>query len=412
MQKCRYNGTPIYAFNVKGKNETINYSIEKQWKKAGEMNELICDECEASVIFRCGKVNIPHFAHKSDFQGGNPCSYSDETEEHIEGKKLLLNYMKLLYPDIYAEVRYKLPERKRADLYFKFEDGQELIIEFQRQRLSVSYWDNKREFYKKLGLNNIWFLSGKKEDLEELIREYQLTFWNRMILNDSNNTILYLDVEQKQITIIKKVTVIDNDTNELIYDKLFNRTYGLTDIKILPDGSIECDFNASFNTERDKFVQEYLENKRREAEERERLRIELEEKKKKRLEEQERRRKEEIEKLERLSQVAKQNTYTTDRTDAWSDIGYSRKSYSSDTYKQKPKKSYEYYSRNDDYYKDKVNKAISGYKFGIDNLVRILTQCGSSEYSTIKKFFEAEINKGNIRAENVYREVLRLSGLD
>jgi hypothetical protein len=412
MQKCRYNGTPIYAFNIKGKNETINFTVEKEWKRAGEMNQLICDECEAPVIFRCGKINIPHFAHKSDFQGGNPCNYSDETEEHIVGKKLLLNYMKSLYPDIHAEMRYKLPERKRADLYFKFVDGQELIIEFQRQRLSVSYWDSKRDFYYKLGLNNIWFLSGKKEELEDLIREYQLTFWNRMVLNDSNNTILYLDVEQEKITIIKKVTVVDNDTNELIYDKLFNRTYRLTDIKILPNGGIECDFNDSFNAERDKFVQEYLEQKRQEIEQRERLRRELEEREQKRIEEQEKRRKEERERLEQLAEEKKQSKDNSDRTDAWSDIGYSRKSYSSNTYKQMPKKSYTEYSRNDDYYKDKVNKAILGYKYGIENLVKILTKCGSSEYNTIKQLFEGEINKGNARAEKAYREVLRLSGLD
>ena len=116
MQKCTYKEKNIYAFNVIGKNETINYTLEKEWKKASEANQLICDECGAPVIFRCGKVNIPHFAHKSEFQGGNPCSYSNETEEHIEGKKLLLRYMKSLYKDIYAEMRYKLPERKRADI--------------------------------------------------------------------------------------------------------------------------------------------------------------------------------------------------------------------------------------------------------------------------------------------------------
>jgi hypothetical protein len=409
MQKCKYNGTPIYAFSVKGKNETVNYSIEKEWKKAGEMNQLTCDECDAPVIFRCGKINIPHFAHKSDFQGGNLCGYSNETEEHIEGKKLLLNYMKSLYPDIYAEMRYKLPERKRADLYFKFIDGKELIIEFQRQRLSVSYWDNKREFYYKLSLNNIWFLSGKREELEDLIREYQLTFWNRMVLNDSNNTILYLDVEQKQITIIKKVTVIDNDTNELIYDKLFNRTYLLVDIKILPDGGIECDFNESFNVERDKFVQEYLEQKRRKAEERERLRRELEEQEKKRKEEREKR---EQQRLEQLAKKQEENKEKDDNLDVWSEIGYSKKSYVQNTYKSAPKKNYSDYSRNDEYYKDKVNKAILGWKYGTENVVRILTNGGSTEYNIIKNLFEEQISKGNSRAKKVYDEVIKLAGLD
>lgn len=404
MQKCTYKEKNIYAFNVIGKNETINYTLEKEWKKASEANQLICDECGAPVIFRCGKVNIPHFAHKSEFQGGNPCSYSNETEEHIEGKKLLLQYVKSLYQDVYAEIRYKLPERKRADLYFKFSSGEELIIEFQRQRLSVSYWDDKREFYKKLGLNNIWFLSGRRYELEHLVREYELAFWNRMVLNDSNNIILYLDVEQEQITLIKKMVIIDSETNELIHDNLFNKTYPLSDIKILPNGDIDCNFNNNFNIERDKYVHEYLEKKKRQAEERERLKKRLEEHKNKRKEELEKKRKAELEESAKKKEES--------NLDAWSEIGYSKKSYVQNTYKSAPKKNYSNYKRDEEYYRDKVNKAIMGWRYGKENLVKILINCGSTEYSIIKKSFEEQISKGNTRAKNVYDEVMKLSGFN
>jgi Competence protein len=404
MQKCTYKEKNIYAFNVIGKNETINYTLEKEWKKASESNQLICDECGAPVIFRCGKVNIPHFAHKSEFQGGNPCGYSNETEEHIEGKKLLLHYMKSLYQDVYAEMRYKLPERKRADLYFKFSSGEELIIEFQRQRLSVSYWDDKREFYKKLGLNNIWFLSGRRDELEHLVREYELTFWNRMVLNDSNNIIFYLDVEQEQITLIKKMVIIDSETNELIHDNLYNKTYLLNDIKILPNGEIECNFDDNFNTERDKYVHEYFEEKKRQAEERERLKKRLEEQKNKRKEELEKKRKAELEELAKKKEEA--------NLDAWSEIGYNKKNYIQNTYKPTPKKNYSNYKRDEEYYRDKVNKAIMGWRYGKENLVKILINCGSTEYSIIKKSFEEQISKGNTRAKNVYDEVMKLSGFN
>jgi len=52
------------------------------------------------------RKDIPHFAHKSDSQGNRICKYSTETEEHIAGKKLLLNYMLSLYPDAKGEMRY------------------------------------------------------------------------------------------------------------------------------------------------------------------------------------------------------------------------------------------------------------------------------------------------------------------
>lgn len=392
--------------------------------------------CEAPVIFRCGKINKPHFAHKSDFQGGNPCTYCNETEEHIEGKKLLLNYMKELYPDANGEMRHKLPERKSADLYFKFADDQELVIEFQRQRLSVSYWDDKREFYEKLGLNNIWFLSGKKEELNELIREYQLNFWNRMVLNDLNNRILFLDVDKEEVTIISKIIVRDDETHEVIYDNLYNKTYSLFNIKILPTGKIECDFDEGYKKNKNEFVQAYLEQKKKENEEKEKLRKALIEKKKREIEEQEQQRKE-LEEIERLKKISEAQEKKRKETEEWqrkelessnqtsmfsnenetkqitNDVtGFTMHANNENNYKSTQKKSYANYYGDNKYLKDKVNKAIWGYKYGKDNLVKTLINCGSSEYYMIKALFDEEINKGNQRAKNVFEEVMKLAGLD
>lgn len=175
MQKCRYKGNAIYAFNIKGKNDTINFQLEKEWKKAGENNQLSCEECGAPVIFRCGKIYIPHFAHKSDFQGNRICKYSTETEEHIAGKKLLLNYMLSLYSDAKGEMRYVLPGGKIADLYFRFNNGQQLVIEFQRLSMNTNYWDQKRDFHKKLGINSLWFISERTENIDYLDREINLS---------------------------------------------------------------------------------------------------------------------------------------------------------------------------------------------------------------------------------------------
>jgi len=412
MEKCRFNGKAIYAFNVSGKNETINNNIEKTWRKAGEQNQLICDECEAPVFLRWGTIYKPHFAHKSDMQGGNTCSYSSETEEHIEGKKILLKYMENLYPNVYAEIRYKLPERRKADLYFRFNDGRELVIEFQRQRLSVSYWDEKREFYKKLGLNNVWFLSGKSEQLDSLVREYQLSFWNRMVLNDSDNMILFLDFEAEAITLIKKITIFDEEINEIVYDNLFSRTYLLNDMRILPDGKIECAFDEGFNKEKDKFVQAFLEQKRRELEEKERIKRVLEEQEKKRKEDREKILKEQNERIELLAKQKDFKSDMDDKTDVFSEIGYSRNNYSPNSNKSYPKKNYNDFKKDENYYKQKVNKAILGYNYGFENLVRDLRNGGFDDYTIVNKIFVEQINSGNTRAKKVLEEVMKKAGLD
>jgi len=59
-----------------------------------------------------------------------------------------------------------------------------------------------------------------------------------------------------------------------------------------------------------------------------------------------------------------------------------------------------------------VPKAIWGYKYGKENLVRILINDGSSDCYKIKELFNEEINRGNERAKNVFDEVMKLSGLD
>jgi hypothetical protein len=192
-------------------------------------------------------------------------------------------------------------------------------------------------------------------------------------------------------------------------DKIFYQVYGINEMKILPDGTIKSSFDKEFKEEMDVFVQTYLQEKKHKIKEQEWVRIELEKKKKKKIEEQERRHMEEKKQLDKETNGRKD---IFDRTDPWHEIGYSRKSYTTNSYKQTTKKSYTNYSRDDNYYKDKVNKAILGYRYGVENLVGILTKGGSSEYMTIKKLFQDEISKGNLKAEKVFDEVMKSAGLD
>lgn len=411
MQKCRLNGEAVYAFKVIDENEVVDVKYEKMLRRASEQRQLKCEDCGADIVFKFGKVKIPHFAHKSDLLGGG-CSYFKESEEHIKGKKLLMDLMLKAYPDIYGEMRYRFSNKKWADLYFKFNDGQELVIEFQRELNSVVYWEEKRSFYKSINVSDLWIARGSREEFENILGEYEFIFQHRLFLNDNNNKLLALDVERKELLIVSKMIVKDEETNEIITDRIFYKVYDVNSINILPDGTIDCEYDREFKNVRDKIVQAYSLEKKIEKEEKERFRKELEERERKRIEEQERRYKEEQERLKLLVKETKEDKDVYERTDAWSDIGYSRKSYTQSSNKSAPKKSYYNYIKNDDYYKDKVNKAILGYKYGIENLVGILNRGGSSEYSTIKKIFEEEINKGNARAKKVFDDVMKLSGLD
>ena len=115
MQMCLYEGKPIYSFDILGRNNTIKIEIEKTFRFASKQGLLKCSDCGNQVIFRFNDLEKrkPHFSHlnKGDTEG---CSYGKETEEHIEGKKILLNRMRELYPDIYHQIRYKVKSINRS----------------------------------------------------------------------------------------------------------------------------------------------------------------------------------------------------------------------------------------------------------------------------------------------------------
>lgn len=239
MQMCLYEGKPIYSFDILGRNNTIKIEIEKTFRFASKQDLLKCSDCGNQVIFRFNDLEKrkPHFSHlnKGDTEG---CSYGKETEEHIEGKKILLNRMRELYPDIYHQMRYKVKSINRyADLFFKLED-QQLIIEFQRTDLDFELFEEKTRNYNSINISNLWLLSGRKEDLKNITREYSLTFFQRINLNNTSKPILFLDVENRTITMMAKIIYKDKEENEITMDRIFYKTYPVDNLIIKLDGTI------------------------------------------------------------------------------------------------------------------------------------------------------------------------------
>lgn len=258
MQMCLYEGKPIYSFDILGKNDTIKIEAEKIFRSASKQGLLKCSDCGNQVIFRFNDLEKrrPHFSHlnKGDTEG---CSYGKETEEHIEGKKILLNRMKELYPYIYHQMRYKVkPINRYADLFFQLED-QQLIIEFQRTDIDFKIFEEKIQNYNSININNIWLLSGNKEKLENITREYSLSFFKRVNLNSTSKPVLFLDVENRTITMMAKI--IYKEANEITMDRMFYKTYPVDNLIIKLDGTIESDFEESYKAERLNFIKKYQE---------------------------------------------------------------------------------------------------------------------------------------------------------
>ena len=269
MQMCLLKGKPVYSFDILGDNNTIKYQVERDYRSSSNQGLLKCAECGGPVIFKFRNLDkmVPHFAHLNS--GDNEsCGYGWETEEHIEGKKILLDRMRELYPNIYHQMRYKVKEVNRfADLFFKL-DNQQLVMEFQRTELDFRRFEDKIKDYNTLGLNSLWFLSGSREDFSKIHREYNLPFFQRVNLYSVTKPLLFLNTNERTITMMAKLFYKNPGTNEVTMDKMFYKTYPIDEVIVRLDGTIESDFHESYEIEQLNFIkecQEKIELKRKNA---------------------------------------------------------------------------------------------------------------------------------------------------
>ena len=228
----------VYAFTV-----IENFNEERKLRKAGELNQLICPCCRRPVHLRYGRILRPHFSHKSD-DANHSCSYNEESMTHILGKEILYRYFRSKYPDVGIRFDYRLPSGRKANLYCSFPDGKELAVEFQRTNMSVVEWEERSESYRNSGLKALWILNFTDREYKALHSDQFLSFFKQMVLHDTDNRLLLLNVDKKILTVSKNITYHVMDKS---YDLGFlSRDYPLDEILIRPDGSIDCDLEEEY----------------------------------------------------------------------------------------------------------------------------------------------------------------------
>lgn len=257
MQNCIYLNKRINAVMIV---EEGSYEEKKAIKIAGSRRELICEDCCSPVFLRICKEKTSHFVHWHNQD--NICSYSEysmkETEHHRKCKVILSKYFRNLYPEENIETEFKAINNRRSDIYIDFKDGNKLAIDLHKNNLSASKWYNKHSDYKNAGINDIWIICSKPEEG----KEKYLPFFEQIALNESIDGIaLFLDANSSKVTLMKKVSYIE-PIKRIEQCDLFHRTYKLDEIKILPDGRIDCSFQNEFSDYEKNFISK-LESKNR-----------------------------------------------------------------------------------------------------------------------------------------------------
>lgn len=255
-----YNEKIICSFDVKNKYGNYETEIYEEYKKAGQVGLLKCEECGTSVYLKAGNIKIPHFAHKDSNRSCFFELHKNESEEQVRGKFILYKWLAEQYNNVYLDKKY---DNRRANVSIESEKGI-IALQYIRNERSLNEWNEKREDYSELGIKDIYFFSFKEFNTENKISEEQF----RKIVQkySSDNIIKMLNTDTNELLLMRYMDV--NDENGFLFaSELFTQKYNIYDIKFTLDGIIESNFDGEFALAYEKYKNSILEEcKKREAE--------------------------------------------------------------------------------------------------------------------------------------------------
>ncbi|WP_084172115.1 competence protein CoiA family protein [Atopococcus tabaci] len=157
--------------------------------------KYVCPGCGAPVYLKKGTIRVPHFSH---YKQSDCRVFSEgETEEHLEGKQLLYDWLTI--SGISVQMEAYIPELKqRPDLLCWMQDGTPLAVEFQCSRLSMERMLERTEGYEEKGYFVLWIL-GKNFFLNKRLSPFQKLFLTEA--HAQNILFFQLDVRKKELSI-------------------------------------------------------------------------------------------------------------------------------------------------------------------------------------------------------------------
>lgn len=385
MEVCLYRGKQICAYDVTNANYALNYQLKKEWKIAGKNGELICQECGKEVQLRVNdpRKKTPHFSHKV-IDDKCPFSNNDlrESEEHKKGKMMLYHYFKDRYPGVTPIINYRFPNRRKADLFIEFNNGDKLAVEYQRTELDILEWQERHEEYTKANINVLWLIGGKEENIKIKEKQVEVTFFQQIMLNELDKIAVYLDVSSAKFIFAKNMRCSDLYANNNDFEELYIKSYNLEDVLIHTNGKIECNFGNEYKKAYEKFINYHTKKCLDEENHRQRIK-----------EEATRSREQLREKW--LDEVKK----------------YSRSN--------KPKfevieqEEVKRYFNGNITYKYKLKNAINGDEKAVKETARHLTEWGGSDdYKIITFICKYNYITGNKRVKEVYHKIMAEAGFE
>lgn len=152
MLSCLLNNKRINCFD--------DIYSKEQLKKWSAKKLLLCPACGKPYEYCHGRVKAPYFRHMDKDQCEDKYSEA-ETEEHVNGKRDLYEWIKIQSGVTDATLEGWIPGTKqRPDIMFKYK-GEQCVIEYQCTPISSEYHE-RHELYQAAGIKDIWICGTQK----------------------------------------------------------------------------------------------------------------------------------------------------------------------------------------------------------------------------------------------------------
>lgn len=181
------------------------FALDKEGNKvhinsADRREDYFCPCCGSKMILKNGSVRIAHFAHRSESFCKDSWHY-DMTEWHYDWQRK--------FPKECQEVVKEYGgEKHMADVLI---EKNKAVFEFQHSQLSPDEFEERNDFYNKLGYKVIWIFDVVEQYWNESIDNYRddLWFWKHPrrtfdYYNYNNKKVeLYLQIDVDDVSLIK-----------------------------------------------------------------------------------------------------------------------------------------------------------------------------------------------------------------
>lgn len=211
---------------------------KEQLKKWASKKILLCPVCGKPYEYCHGEVKTPYFRHMDK----NECEdkYSEsETEEHLNGKRDLFEWIKKQNGVTNAVLEGWIPETKqRPDIIFEYK-GKKYVIEYQCSPIATEYVE-RHELYKASGIIDIW-ICGTEKFLQKNMRQKYLQDMSYGFYSSEDKNFISLDYNYyfRRTTLVKKIYKHSEETfcglslNDFVFnEEIYNYHFGrLNDVE-------------------------------------------------------------------------------------------------------------------------------------------------------------------------------------